>query len=92
MSIRKSSGALSFLLALLFGCSDHPDETWIAEVKTPVYDGVEGKLAFYLQPKDRCEPGMDVAGKVDMYTKVKCDSGEGWVMGGGFRKVVRSAK
>lgn len=38
---------------------------------------------------DRCEPGIDMAGKVDMYTKVKCNSGEGWVMGGGFKKIAR---
>jgi hypothetical protein len=64
-------------IAMLFGCSDHPNEIWIAEEKIPVHDGIEGKIAFYLQPSDQCEPGMDMAGKVDMYTKVKCNSGDG---------------
>ncbi|WP_084534281.1 hypothetical protein [Paraburkholderia dilworthii] len=91
MSIRKNSGVL-FLLTSLVACSDHPNETWVAEVKTPVYDGVEGKLVFYLQPADRCEPGMDMAGKADMYTKVKCNSGDGWVMDGSFKKIARSTR
>ncbi|MDR6391701.1 hypothetical protein J2803_004334 [Paraburkholderia phenoliruptrix] len=88
MRIEKCSGLL-FLITLLLGCSDHPNETWIAETKIPVYDGVEGIVLFSLQPMDRCEPGIDMAGKVDMYTKVKCNSGEGWVMGGGFKKIAR---
>ncbi|MDO3517195.1 hypothetical protein ACI2S5_01370 [Ralstonia nicotianae] len=91
MFTRKSSGIM-LLSALLLGCSDHPNETWVAEEKIPVYDGVEGRLVFHLQPTDRCEPGMDIAGKVDMYTKVKCNSGEGWVMGGKFRIVTKDLK
>ncbi|CAH2810129.1 MAG: hypothetical protein PPHEMADM_5728 [uncultured Paraburkholderia sp.] len=91
MPIPKNSGSL-FLIALLFGCSDHPNEIRIAEAKIPVYDGVEGKVLFSLQPTDRCEPGMEMAGKVDMYTKVKCNSGEGWVMGGGFKKIARGSE
>jgi len=75
----------------LFGCSDHPNETWIAEAKIPVYDGPEGKLMFYLKPTDTCEPGMDFAGKIDMYTKVKCSSGTGWVIGEKFRKVAKAS-
>jgi hypothetical protein len=74
----------------LFGCSNHPNETWIAEAKIPVYDGPEGKLMFYLQPKDKCEPGMNFAGKIDMYTKVQCNSGKGWVIGENFRKVAKA--
>jgi hypothetical protein len=73
----------------MFGCSDHPNETWIAEERIPVYDAVEGKVIFYLQPSDSCEPGRDMAGKVDMYTNVKCQSGEGWVTYGKFRKIPR---
>ncbi|WP_243771822.1 hypothetical protein [Burkholderia sp. D-99] len=74
----------------MIGCTAHPDETWIAEDRIPVYDSIDGKIAFFLQPSDGCEPGMDMAGKVDMYTKVKCQAGEGWVTGGKFKKLPRN--
>lgn len=90
MSIRKNN-LLLCAAVILFGCSDHTNETWIAEKTIPVYDGPEGRLVFYLQPMDTCEPGMDVAGKIDMYTKVKCGSGEGWVIGEGFKKGVKAS-
>ncbi len=35
---------------------------------------------------------MDMAGKVDMYTKVQCQSGDGWVTGGKFKKLPRDKK
>ncbi|MDR9174767.1 hypothetical protein FEP12_02990 [Burkholderia multivorans] len=91
MFIRRSS-VISLLSILIVGCSSHPDETWIAEARIPVYDSIDGKVAFYLQPSERCEPGMDMAGKVDMYTKVRRDSGTGWVTGGEFRKVPRTER
>ena len=78
------------MAVLLFGCSDHPNETWIAEEQLPVYDSPDGRLIFYLQPRDTCEPGMDMAGKIDMYTKVKCNSGKGWVIGERFRKIMKT--
>ncbi|MGK8776299.1 hypothetical protein ACRS8P_20480 [Burkholderia cenocepacia] len=88
MSIRSSS-VISLLSILVIGCSSHPDETWIAQDHIPVYDSIDGKIIFYLQPSEHCEPGMDMAGKVDMYTKVRCDSGSGWVAGGKFGKIPR---
>jgi hypothetical protein len=90
MSIRKSNLLLCAAF-LLFGCSDHPNETWIAEEKIPVYDGPEGRLVFFLQPMDTCKPGMDVAGKIDMYTKVECSSGKGWVLGEKFKKISKAS-
>ncbi|WP_347467944.1 hypothetical protein [Burkholderia stagnalis] len=88
MFIRRNS-VVSLLSTLMLGCSAHPGETWISEDRIPVYDGVDGKIIFFLQPLDSCTPGMDMAGKVDMYTKVKCEPGEGWVTGGKFKKVPR---
>lgn len=79
-----------YIAILLTACSSHPNEIWIAEEKIAVYNAVEGKLKFYLQPTDSCEPGIDIAGKVDMYTSVKCNTGEGWVAGGKFRKAAKN--
>jgi hypothetical protein len=90
MFIRKSKVLLCAASMLVVGCSDHPGETWIAQERIPVYDGVEGKVIFYLRPMDSCEPGIDIAGKVDMYTKVKCGTGNGWVSGGNFKKLPRA--
>lgn len=72
---------------LLTSCSSHPNEIWIAQEKIAVFSEIEGRVSFYLQPADSCEPGIDIAGKVDMYTKVKCNTGEGWVAGGKFLKI-----
>lgn len=85
MSIRRNSACL-LVLVWLCACSDHPDQTWIAEETIAVYDSVDGQVRFHLQPQDRCQPGIDIAGKVDMYTRVNCNSGEGWVKAARFRK------
>ncbi|TXG15955.1 hypothetical protein FU139_14505 [Burkholderia territorii] len=89
MFIPKSS-AILLLAALMSSCSQRSDEMWIAEERIPVYDDVEGKIIFYLEPSDSCEPKKNMAGKVDMYTKVKCPSGEGWVTSGKFKRIPRN--
>lgn len=77
---------------MLIGCTDHANEIWIATEKVPVYDRPDGSLLFFLKPTDVCEPGMDMAGKVDMYTKVKCNSGNGWVIGEKFKRLMKSSQ
>lgn len=75
------------IILALAGCADHSNEEWIAKEKIPVYESVEGDLKFFLQPMEICQPGFEMMGKADIYTKIKCSSGEGWVIDENFEKL-----
>lgn len=79
MSILRNSLWMCALL-LLAACSDYPSsERWTASEVVQVFDDVEGDPLFRIQPGEQCRPIRDRIGKVDLYTRVECPMGKGWV-------------
>ncbi|RZT42041.1 hypothetical protein EV147_1057 [Cupriavidus agavae] len=65
---------------LLAACSGYPStKRWVATTTVQAFDAVEGAPSFKIPLGEECQPIRDMAGKVDMYTLVKCRSGSGWV-------------
>jgi hypothetical protein len=80
---------LTFLIAILCGCSKYNGEKWIVLQDMPAFaepNDDRTKPIFVLRKGESCTPLEDSVAKVYAYTKVRCATGTGWVLDDYFQK------
>jgi hypothetical protein len=80
---------LIFFVIFISGCSKYDGEKWIANREMPAFSEPNDDRSnpiFTIKKNESCVPLADSIAKVYAYTKMRCESGTGWVMDDFFIK------
>lgn len=75
--------------AMICACSKHRDEKWTALQDMPAFaepNDDRTQPIFTVRKGESCAPLTDRVAKIYAYTRVRCESGTGWVLDDFFDK------